>query len=160
MATPPYPGSRLDVTADLTVTVDGLTSTVTGSGSDLRVETADPARLLDTLADAELPSGVGRVDGPRALGRLAEVLRAAGVRVTVTGPRGDVLAMGDVPPAWTGRLLTGSRSVRMGSWSAVRPLVLASARRRVPLGRRAVVAVTVVLATAGLVRHRRRTTGS
>jgi hypothetical protein len=126
----PTPRGRLQVVADLTVAVDGMTSTVTGSGSELRIDTPDPVRLLDAAARAELPAGVGPVNGPRALGRVAEQLSASGLTVRLAGPQGDVLTMGDVTGSLLGRLVTGSRQVRIGRWAAVKPLLRAEVRRR------------------------------
>src|SRR4051794_36142128 len=100
MPTAPRGVGQLHVVADVAVSVDGATATLTGSGADLRLESPDPAGLLDAVAHAELPAAVGRVDGPRALGRVADQLAAVGLTLTVAGPQGDVLSMGDAGGSW------------------------------------------------------------
>lgn len=155
----PAADGRLQVVADLTLSVDGMTSTVTGRGSELRIDTPDPARLLDAVAHAELPAGVGRVDSPRALGRIAEQLGASGLTLRVAGPRGDVLTMGDVSGSLLGRLVTGSPLVQMGRWAAVRPLLGAAVRRRTGARAPAAAGLAAGLAVLAAITLRRRRTG-
>ena len=153
---------QLEVRASLQVEVDGLAASVCGDGDDIVVECADPARFLREVTSAALPSSVGRIDGPLAVGRLADGLHATGVRLSVTGPRGTVIALGKCEASVLGKLLTGSRHVRLGSWSATRPIVVAAVGRqagRVLRSRRWRTAS--VLAAAGLVAAgRRRATDS
>ena len=145
--------TRLDVVADLTVDIDGVPGTLTGSGGRLVLETADPRALWSAVTRASLPAGVGRVDAARALGRLADGMREAGVRLEVRGPRGPLVALGDGVRSVTGRMTTGSSALRPGGAGALGPLVLADLRRR-PAVRAAAVAL---LAAVALAAGRRRT---
>lgn len=146
--------SRLDVVADLALEVDGVPATLTGSGGRLVLEATDPGALWSSLARAPLPVGVGRVDAARALGRLADGLRDAGIRVEVRGPRGELVALGDGVRSAAGRITTGSSALRPGSPRALGPLVLTDLQRR-PAAR-----VLVLAALGGIVaavlRSRRR----
>lgn len=146
--------SRLDVVADLALEVDGVPATLTGSGGRLVLEATDPGALWSSLARAPLPVGVGRVDAARALGRLADGLRDAGIRVEVRGPRGELVALGDGVRSAAGRITTGSSALRPGSPRALGPLVLTDLQHR-PAAR-----VLVLAALGGIVaavlRSRRR----
>lgn len=146
--------SRLDVVADLALEVDGVPATLTGSGGRLVLEATDPGALWSSLARAPLPVGVGRVDAARALGRLADGLRDAGIRVEVRGPRGELVALGDGVRSAAGRIATGSSALRPGSPRALGPLVLTDLQHR-PAAR-----VLVLAALGGIVaavlRSRRR----
>jgi hypothetical protein len=122
--------SRLDVTADLRIEVDGTQATLVGSGDRLVLETTDPGAFWSALLRAELPAGVGRIDAARALGRIADGLRDAGVRVDVRGPRGRLVALGAGVRSPAGRLGTGSSALRPGGPRALAPLVLATLRDR------------------------------
>jgi hypothetical protein len=82
------------------------------------------------VSRAALPAGVGRVGGPRALGRLASGLRDAGVRLEVRGPRGVLVALGDGVRSAAGRVTTGSAALRPGGPRALGPLVLSDLRGR------------------------------
>lgn len=146
--------TRLDVVADLTVDIDGVPGTLTGSGGQLVLETADPRALWSAVTRTSLPAGVGRVDTARALGRLADGMREAGVRLEVRGPRGRLVALGAGVRSVAGRVTTGSSALRPGGAGALGPLVLADLRRR-PAVRAAAVALVVAAAALAVVRRRR-----
>lgn len=139
------PFGRLDVTADLTLDVDGVAAHLTGSGSRLVLTSSHPERVLDAAVASQLPAAVGRVDGPRAVGRLADMLREAGVRLEVRGPQGTVAAIGDDVRSLTGRVLTGSDAVAVGGPRALATLVWRGRRRQVLQGAGGVVVLGVAL---------------
>ncbi len=138
----------MEVSADLTIEVAGIVSTLTGDGQDLVLHSADPATVLGVLASSLLPVAVGAVDGPRALGRMGEALETAGLRLELAGPRGVYLTLGRTTSSPVGRLLTRSSHVQPGRPAALQPLISAEVARRVGRPRR--VLVVGVLA-AGLV---------
>ena len=115
-------GSNLDLTADLTVEVDGSTARVTGSGHRLRIDADSPAALWAALSGAALPDAVGSVSGPRAVGRLADGLAALGLEAEINGPDGMLVKMGVPAPTRIGRALTGSGSVEFGAARALLPV--------------------------------------
>ena len=111
---------------DLTFTVDGpggaTAGTVTGDGSVLRVHADDPVAAWD--------AALGSVSaGPAVLSALAEQLHREGVVVEVSGPDGLVAAAGAGIDSSLGRVLAGSRRIRLGRPAAVRPLAVAQLRR-------------------------------
>lgn len=126
------PGARpeFSIEADLVLEVDGVEATVIGTGSDVTVRADDPIRVWASLSKAALPSGVGGVDGPRAMGRVADILHEQGLTVHIDGPRGRLLSLGDARPSAAGRLTTGSAHLRFGSLSALAPVLVERARRR------------------------------
>ncbi|MET0865539.1 MAG: hypothetical protein ABWZ98_14500 [Nakamurella sp.] len=109
----------LSVFADLRMESDGQRVHLVGDGTSLVVHSSDPLRLWSALTSSALPSGVGRVNGPRAAGRAANALRDAGLRVDLTGPNGVLVALGNGAGTAAGRALTGSNSVGFGSLRAV-----------------------------------------
>jgi hypothetical protein len=119
-------GPTVHVAADLRFEIDGATATVSGAGSDITVQCSDPARLLASISGAQLPVGVSRVDGPRALGRAADALGSAGLQLTVSGPDGAVLTLGRDARSSVVRVVTGSARVQPGAWVATRPLLRAA----------------------------------
>ncbi len=142
--------ARLEVTADLALTVDGHQARLTGSGTDLRLTASDPVALWRSAAGVPWPVGVTVGSGPRALGGLASALTDAGLHLDVTGPRGRVAELGRGVDSGLGRGLTGSRSVRFGS-----PRTLAATVRREPLPWRSVaVGALVVLLARWALRRR------
>lgn len=118
-------GRRLHVVADLRVDCDGRSAHLTGSGSELRLVSDHPAEMWDAISTAALPSSVGSVNGPRAIGRLADQLRAVGLRFVVVGPKGELVRLGEPSTSLLGRLTTGSRAVQFGAARAVAPTALA-----------------------------------
>lgn len=112
----------IHVDADLRLEIGGSLVTVTGSGRDIRVHADSPVAVLTAVSGAALPAGLGRVNGPRALGRVADGLRGLGLEIHVHGPTGDLLALGGAGRFGWGQLLTGSSAVRVGAFRAVTPL--------------------------------------
>ncbi|BEP12407.1 hypothetical protein acdb102_07180 [Acidothermaceae bacterium B102] len=151
----------MEVRADLTLEVDGVVSTLTGSGRDLVLHSADPAGILEALSYAALPASVGRIDGPRALGRVADALQEQGLRIDLTGPDGVYLRLGRGAQSRLGEVVTRSSFVQPGTVSAVRPLVGAELGRRLkrPAGV-AAVSASVIAALMVVWRLVRRATGS
>ncbi len=146
--------TRLDVVADLTVDLDGVPATLTGGGGGrLVLASADPGALWAALTRAGLPAGAGRVDAARALGRFADGLREAGVRLEVRGPRGELAVLGAGVDSAAGRLGTGSSALRPGGPGVLGRLLLADLRRR-PLARAGAAALLAV-AVAVVARRRR-----
>jgi hypothetical protein len=134
------------VSADLRLESEGQRVHIVGDGTSLIVHSSDPLRLWSAMTSSALPSGVGRVSGPRAAGRAANALRDAGLRVDLTGPNGVLVALGDGAGTPAGRALTGSDSVGFGSLRAV--LSTASSRlsiRKLALATGAALAVIVLL---------------
>jgi len=131
----------LSVFADLRMESDGQRVHIVGDGTSLIVHSSDPLRLWSSLTSSALPSGVGRVNGPRAAGRAANALRDAGLRVDLTGPDGLLVALGTGAGTRAGRLLTGSDSLGFGTVKAVRTTMTA----RIPRWR-----VSLAVGAAGL----------
>ena len=151
----------MEVRADLTLEIDGVISTLTGSGHDLVLHSFDPAGVLQALSYAALPASVGRIDGPRALGRVAKALAEQGLRIELTGPEGVYLRVGRGVHSRVGELVTRSRFVQPGKPSAVRSLLGAELRRRLDRPARvAAVGVSVAAVLAVVRRLVRRATGS
>jgi hypothetical protein len=75
------------------------------------------------LNQAALPTGFAGLNGPRAVGRLADQLATFGLTLTVAGPAGDLVRIGAGTASSLGRLTVGSRAVRFGSARAVGPVV-------------------------------------
>ncbi len=87
--------------------------TITAAGSEIRIVVSDPSRL----------PGNGR----RTLAELstvAEALASRGISVKLEGPDGPILQLGDVKSGALQRVITGSKHIRLGSVSAVAPLLV------------------------------------
>ena len=146
----PSTAGRLSVTGDLVFTVDGpggaTAGTVRGDGSTVRVHAEDPVAAWD--------GALGSVStGPAVLDEVARQLHDAGLVLEVTGPGGLVATVGADVSSPVGRLLSGSRHVRLGRPAAVRPLAVAELRRRrVPIALAAVGAAVLAV----LLRRARR----
>ena len=139
------------VLADLRIESDGHQAHLVGDGRSLVLHTDSPMHFWSTLNQAALPSGVGRVNGPRALGRAADLLADAGITVDVTGPDGVIARLGDNAGSRLGRLATGSSAVHFGS-----PRVLLSTLSAGFPVRRFGVAAAAVIALVGVFVARRR----
>lgn len=146
---PANPERTLSVSADLRLEVDGREAHLSGDGQRLVLRTEDPLRLWSALGDASLPAGATAPTGPRAIGRLATLLKDFGVTLDIAGPGGTVVRLGSEARSPVGRLVTGSRAVQPGSVGALWPL----ARRVVVQQRRWVVAVGAVAAVGVAVRR-------
>jgi hypothetical protein len=131
------PNETLSVLADLDLDVDGRSARLAGNGQHLVLTSEDPAHLWDTLTRASLPSGIGQVSGPRAVGRAASLLSDNGLTLDIVGPRGTVVRLGADAHSWAGRLLTGSEAVQPSSVRAVLPVgVRLGSRLAEGIGRR------------------------
>jgi hypothetical protein len=117
---------RLLITADLRVEVGGAEATVTASGSHVTVRADSPERLWSELNRAALPSSVGRVSGPRAVGRAAELLRDNGLDVQIEGPQGVLVRLGTGVHSGWGRSVFGSSAVQLVSLRSLRPIATAA----------------------------------
>lgn len=111
---------------DLTFSVEGpggaTGGTVRGAGATLQVHADDPVAAWD--------AALGSVStGPALLSSVAEFLAGEGIVVEVSGPGGLVATIGAGIDSAVGRLLAGSRRVRLGRPAAVRPLAVAQLRR-------------------------------
>ena len=138
---------------DLTFSVDGpggaSAGTVRGDGRTLRVHTSDPVATWEAALGAT-------TTGPAVLAQVARLLHDEGAVLEVTGPAGRVARVGAGVDSPVGRLLAGSRHVRLGRPSAVRPLAVAQARRGLGTARtRAALALAVGLLVAAGARRRR-----
>jgi hypothetical protein len=152
---PAPPGVRLSVRADVQIAVDGASATLTGDGQRLVFATDEPGIILDSLIGAALPVGIDSLDGPGAVGRLAEALRAASVNLDFRGPRGTIASLGAGVDSTLGRVLTGSRSLSPGAPAAVTPLVWQLVRRQ-PAARAAGIALATLVTWRMLARMQRR----
>ena len=147
---------RLSITADLHVEVGGTEATVTASGGHVRVLADSPQALWSELNQAALPSSVGRISGPRAVGRAADLLRDNGLDVEIEGPQGVLVRLGTGVHSGWGRSLTGSSAVQLVSLRALRPIATTVALQSLP-GRRTIgLAIGAGLAGAAAVVVRRR----
>ncbi len=110
---------RLDIDLAFSETEEGTDATsppfegtVTAAGSEVRITVNDPSRLPGngrrTLAE---------------LSQVAEALAARGISVRLEGPEGPILHLGDVKRSVLQRVITGSPHIRLGSVSAVAPLL-------------------------------------
>ena len=155
------PAGRLAVTADFRMEVGGTTATVTGSGQHLVVRSPHPELLWAELNGAALPESVGRINGPRSVGRVAELLRQYGLDLDIEGPDGVLVRLGSGAHSWWGARLTGSSAVQLVSARSLPPmaanLLLHSRAGRGGVG---VLAASVVgAAVAAVIRSRRRRHG-
>ena len=141
----------LSVSADLRIESDGQRAHLVGDGGSLILHTDQPLQFWSSINHAALPSGVGRVSGPRALGRVAGALDDAGITLDVTGPDGVLVRLGDGAGSRLGRLVTGSSAVGFGS---VR-LLASTLTARLPV-RRIAIAALAGLATVGVLAVARR----
>lgn len=122
----------LHVESNLSFSVTGPAGPVTGrlegSGSTMTVRTSDPVATLDAALG-------GQPYTSSAVEALAARLSASGITVDVVGPRGTVVTLGAGVISSIGRVLAGSRRVRLGSIRATAPLIrarFAPATQRLP----------------------------
>lgn len=158
------PGSAaIRVDADLVWNFDQGSATITGHGNRITVTADRPEQLWRQVTSADLPAGLGRVNGPRAVGRLADRVQQLGLEVVVTGPDGPVLRLGG--PATPGlrqavaRAATGSAQVHPGNLRVLAPLAGQMLPHRGPwwiAGGAALGAAALGGLAAGLVRRSRR----
>lgn len=87
-------------------------ATVKAAGQEIVITINDPSRL----------PGSGR-RALKELAVLADGLARRGLSVRVDGPKGTIIAFGAVKTGVIHRLVTGSRHLRLGKFSALAPLV-------------------------------------
>ena len=114
---------QIQVEADLTFEIDGTPARLTSEGDLLVLSSAYPERVWASVTSAALPAGIGRLDGVRAVGQVASELAAAGLRLEVAGPRGELAYLGKGVRSRLGRVVTGSAAVAPGTPSAVAVLI-------------------------------------
>ena len=104
-------GARFDVTADLSIEVDGAPVRVTAEGGDLRVVAADVRgfmRGLRAAATARNGTRPGRAD----VGELAGALAGAGLTARLASPSQHVVTVGAGVDSALGGLLLGTRQAQ------------------------------------------------
>jgi len=89
-----------------------LTGTITAHGSEVQIYASDPELLIS-----------GKAPNLVAIRDLAAQMAKAGVSVTLSGPGGLVAGMGDVKASLVHRAMTGSPHIRLGSATAIAPLL-------------------------------------
>ena len=139
--------TRLDVTADLSLEVDGAPVRVTAQGGDLDVVADDVrgfVRGLRAAATARSGTRPGRAD----VGALAGALADAGLTARLRSPSQDVVTVGAGVDSALGGVLLGTRRARPDALGIVR----ASGRAR---GVEAALAGALVLVGIAVVRRRR-----
>ena len=137
-------GAGLAVDTDLRLELttpagDSTSARVTGNGQQVDVEAERPGVLLAAMDRADV-------------GRVAELLTAAGITVAVRGPHGPVVTLGAGTSNRLGRAFTGSGRVAPTPLGAVR-LVWASRQVRTTV---LALSAAVVVATVGRLRRARR----
>jgi hypothetical protein len=133
------------VLADLRIETDGQRAHLVGDGTALVLHTDSPLQQFwSTINRAALPSGVGRVSGPRALGRAADVLTQAGITIDVTGPGGMIVRLGEGAGSVLGRVTTGSPAVQFGSV----PVLASTLSAQVPVRRYGLAAAGALVLAA------------
>ena len=145
-------GARLDLTAELSIEVDGALVRVTAQGSDLRVVAEDVgAFVLGLRAAATARNGTrpGRADVRVLAGALAE----AGLTARLDSPSQHVVTVGAGVDSAIGGLLLGTRKARPDAWGVLR----ASGRAR---SVEAALAGALLLLGIASVDRRRRGTGN
>jgi len=132
------------VLADLRIETDGQRAHLVGDGTALVLHTDSPLQFWSTINGAALRSGVGRVSGPRALGRAADVLTQAGITIDVTGPGGMIVRLGEGAGSVLGRVTTGSPAVQFGSV----PVLASTLSAQVPVRRYGLAAAGALVLAA------------
>ncbi|MGY1697467.1 MULTISPECIES: hypothetical protein [unclassified Geodermatophilus] len=103
---------RLEVTADLSIEVDGVPLRVRASGSEITASSPDVRRLFSAVRVA----GGAATQGPpgRAeLARVADTLADRGLTARLDGPGGRVLSLGADVDSPAGSALVGTRHARV-----------------------------------------------
>ena len=141
----------LSLQGGLTFTVDGpagsTSGEIVGDGPVLRVRAEDPVAAWE--------ASVGSVSaGPAGLRIVADQLAAEGLSVEVSGPDGPLATVGAGVDSTVGRLVTGSRRVKLGRPAALRPLAVAQVKRSVPSARTFALALGALAAAFAALRRR------
>ena len=140
-------GARLDVTADLSIEVDGAPVRVIAQGGELQVVAEDVrgfVRALQAAATARNGTRPGRAD----IAELAGALADAGLTARLGSPSQHVVTVGAGVDSALGGALLGSRQAAPDALGIVR----ASGRAR---GVEAALAGALVLVGIAVVRRRR-----
>ena len=139
--------ARLDVTADLSIEVDGAPVRVTAQGADLDVVAEDVRGFvlgLRAAATARNGTRPGRAD----VGELADALTEAGLTARLRSPSQDVVTVGAGVDSVLGGVLLGTRRAEPDLIGIVR----ASGRAR---GLEVALAAALVALGYAVVRRRR-----
>jgi hypothetical protein len=104
----------LSVVADLRLETAGQRVQLVGDGQSLVLHIDHPRALLAAVNRSSPPSAAGVAARRRSIGRVADTLDRAGLRLDVRGPAGVLLRLGEGVGSRSGRLLTGSRAVTIG----------------------------------------------
>lgn len=108
----------LDEPADSEQAAQVLTGTVTAAGTDVTVFASNPEMLMQgrslRLADLRL---------------IAAEIASFGLSMTLSGPDGVIARVGDVNAPLLQRVVTGSAHIRLGSPSALAPLLRNRSRK-------------------------------
>jgi hypothetical protein len=113
------PERVLDVTADLSVEVDGVPVRVQASGAEIEVTSPDVRRLFAAVRVAG--GAVTQASSGRAeLARVADTLAANGLTARLDGPSGRVLSLGVDVDSAAGSALLGTRRARLHPAGALR----------------------------------------
>jgi hypothetical protein len=136
--------ARLAVDADLQLEFTSAagpssTASVTGHGQRIRVQVQRPEVLLTAVERADV-------------GRVADLLAASGITVTVHGPGGPLATLGAGTSTRFGRMVTGSSRVALVPRAAVR---VVGANRALPV---AAVVGFLAVAVLATIRSLRRST--
>ncbi|MCZ2827013.1 hypothetical protein O2W20_21820 [Modestobacter sp. VKM Ac-2982] len=117
--------ARLDVTADLSIEVDGAPVRVTAAGGDVHV-VADDVRGFVLGLRAAATAGTGTRPGRADLAELAGALAGAGLTARLDSPSQHIVTVGAGVDSSLGGALLGTRQARPDAVGIIR----ASARAR------------------------------
>ncbi len=109
----------LEVSADLSIEVDGVPLQVRASGSEITATSADVRRLFAAVRVA----GGATTQGPPGRAELAQVadtLADRGLTARLDGPAGRVLSLGADVDSAAGAALLGTRHARLHPAGALR----------------------------------------
>lgn len=113
--------TRLDIDLTFSLTEPGqsdvLEGTITASGSEVQIFASRPELLVS-----------GRSMKLQSIRGIAAEIAALGFSVAVTGPAGTIASIGDVNTPLVQRVVTGSPHIRLGSATAIAPLLRARSK--------------------------------
>ncbi|MPQ99182.1 hypothetical protein GB931_14880 [Modestobacter sp. I12A-02628] len=109
----------LDVTADLTLDVDGVPVEVSASGSEVTVTSGDLRQLFAAVRVAGGATTQG-APGRTEFARVADTLAEHGLTARLDGPAGRVLTLGAAVDSPAGSALLGTRRARLHAGAALR----------------------------------------
>ena len=140
--------TRLDVTADLSLEVDGAPVRVTAQGGDLHV-VADDVRGFVLALRAAATARAGVAPGRADVGDLADALADAGLTARLRSPAQDVVTVGAGVDSALGGLLLGTRLARPDALGIVRASVRARALEATAAGALLLVGLAVLRRRTG-----------